>query len=293
MTEESDTPDAPDPGAFIDAAAVAAYRRDGVVCLRGAIGPSWLERIAEGIEADRAAPGPFFRDQTPEGSPARYLFSYWMWPDNPAIAAVARTGPAPAIAARLLGAARAHLLMDNWFLREAGAANGAPWHHDEPYFDFTGGGMCAVWIPLEAATEEEGLTFIAGSHRDYPLFQPKNFKLDQAFDGVGSDYAVMPDFDAPSFDDRRLSWGMAPGDCLVFDLRTVHGASAGRRPLDKTIRRLSLRYGDQDVRFRPRGSWTAETARFLEEQGQAVDAPLDCPMLPRVWPPTDWTRGAA
>lgn len=270
---------------FIDEATRAAYRRDGVACLRGVIGRRWLDLIAEGIEADRAAPGRFFRDQTPEGSPARYLFSYWMWPENPPIATVAREGPVPAIAAGLLGAARAYLLMDNWFLREAGAANGAPWHHDEPYFDFTGGGMCAVWIPLEAATPEEGLSFIAGSHRDYPLFQPRNFKLDQPFDGVAEDYAAMPDFSDPSFDDRRLSWEMAPGDCLVFDLRTVHGASAGRRPLAKTIRRLSLRYGDQDVRFHPRGPWTAETSEFLMERGQRADAPLDCPMLPRVWPP--------
>jgi ectoine hydroxylase-related dioxygenase (phytanoyl-CoA dioxygenase family) len=175
--------------------------------------------------------------------------------------------------------------MDNWFLREAGALNGAPWHHDEPYFDFAGGSMCAVWIPLEDATAAEGLTFIAGSHRDFPLFAPKNFKLDEPFDGVGADYAAMPDFDDPAFDERRLSWEMAAGDCLVFDLRTVHGASAGRKPLAKTIRRLSLRYGDQDVRFHPRGPWTEETAGFLIDAGQRPDAPLDCPMLPRVWPP--------
>jgi hypothetical protein len=269
-----------------DAAVVRRdYRRDGVVCLRDVIGAGERARIAEGIEADRAEPGPFFRDQTPDGSPARYQFSYWMWPDNPAIAEVALRGSAPGLVAALLEAERLHLLMDNWFLREAGALNGAPWHHDEPYFDFEGGQMAAVWIALEDVSAAEGLTFIAGSHRDQPLFQPKNFKLDQPFDDVGPDYAVMPDFDAPAFEARRRCWDMAVGDCLIFDLRTVHAATAGQRPLDRTIRRLSLRYGDEGVRFRPRGPWTRETSDYLIAQGQVPNAPLECPMLPVVWPP--------
>jgi ectoine hydroxylase-related dioxygenase (phytanoyl-CoA dioxygenase family) len=270
---------------MIDDAMRGQFVSDGVICLRAAIPPRARDLIAAGIARDRAAPGRFFRDQTPEGSPARYLFSYWIWPENPEIAEVARTGPVPALAAGLMRATRAFLLMDNWFLREAGAENGAPWHHDEPYFDFDGGRMCAVWIPLEATSAAEGLSFIRGSHRDFPLLQPKNFKRDQPFEGVGPDYAVAPDFDDPAFDDRRLSWDLTPGDCLVFDLRTVHGATAGRRPLARTIRRLSLRYGDQDVRFRPRGPWTQETAAFLMARGQRADAPLGGAMTPRVWPP--------
>ncbi len=284
-TVAAERADAAEPPSFaaVDEAARAAYAADGVVCLRRAFDAAWLETIAAGIERDRAAPGRFFRDQTPEDSPARYLFSYWMWPENPEIRRAACDSPAPRLVAELLGAERVNLLMDNWFLREAGALNGAPWHHDEPYFDFTGGRMCAVWIPLERATPAEGLTFIAGTHREGTLYQPKNFKLDTAFDGVGPDYAEMPDFDDPAYDGRRRAWTVEAGDCLVFDLRTVHSATAGRRPLDRTIRRLSLRYGDQDVLFSPRGPWTRETSDFLIDQGQRPDAPLDCPMLPVVW----------
>ncbi|GIT27692.1 MAG: hypothetical protein CM1200mP41_37360 [Gammaproteobacteria bacterium] len=41
-------------------------------------------------------------------------------------------------------------------MREIGATTAAPWHHDEPYFDFTGR-LCVVWLPLEAAPKSEGL----------------------------------------------------------------------------------------------------------------------------------------
>src|SRR5262245_20253373 len=103
----------------------AAYDRDGVVCLRQAFAHNWLEQMAAGIEQDRRQPGRFFRDQSPEGSPARYVFSYWSWPGNPALRDVVLHSPAAEIAGRLINAKHITMIMDNWFLREAGATNGA------------------------------------------------------------------------------------------------------------------------------------------------------------------------
>jgi ectoine hydroxylase-related dioxygenase (phytanoyl-CoA dioxygenase family) len=269
----------------VDEAALVAYERDGVVCLRNIFGPEWLAAIAEGIEADCRAPGRFFRDQTPEGSPAKYLFSFWAWQNLPSFHRVIFDSPAGEIAGRLMRAEAATMIMDNWFLREAGATNGAPWHHDEPYFDFAGGRMCSVWIPLESVTAEEGLTFVAGSHRWGKLFMPLYFRDRVPYDGVAEDtaYAPVPDIDAAPERYRLVSWDMNQGDCLVFDLRSLHGATAGTRPLQRTIRRLSLRFGDEQVRFKPRGVWTEEITQFLIEQGQAVGETLNCRILPVAW----------
>jgi len=255
--------------AACDASARASYDRDGVVCLRQAFAPHWLGQIADGIAQDCARPHRFFRDETPPGSPAKYLFGFWSWPDNPALRDVVFNSPAAGIAGRLMGADAVTMIMDNWFLREAGATNGAPWHHDEPYFDFDGGRMCAIWIPLEPASREEALTFAAGSHRWGKLFMPFDFRDRVAFDGVAAHggYAALPDIDGAPETYRLIAWALEPGDCLVFDLRTLHCATAGTRPLPRTIRRLSLRFGDQDVRFRPRGVWTEEITRFLIDQG--------------------------
>ena len=38
----------------------------------------------------------------------------------------------------LLDARRVNLVMDNWFLRQAGATSRPPFHHDISYFDFDG-----------------------------------------------------------------------------------------------------------------------------------------------------------
>ena len=132
-----------------------------------------------------------------------------------------------ALIARLLQADRLTLLMDQWFRREAGSTNAAVWHHDEPYFDFVDGGRkCIAWFPLESASRDEGLTLIAGSHRWGRLFMAQNFGQKQPFAGDMSDYAANRETSMNEDSDHFLSWDMQPGDCLIFDFRTLHRALA-------------------------------------------------------------------
>ena len=46
--------------------------------------------------------------------------------------------PTAEITAELLDAKKIHLVMDNWFLREAGSKSSTPFHHDISYFDVEG-----------------------------------------------------------------------------------------------------------------------------------------------------------
>ncbi|HSH44008.1 MAG TPA: phytanoyl-CoA dioxygenase family protein, partial [Arenicellales bacterium] len=158
--------------------------------------------------------------------------------------------------------------------------NGAPWHHDEPYFDFFGGRKCVLWFPLESASRDEGLTFLAGSHRWGRLYMPQNFREHRPFDGDLAGYHVIGDFE--QYHDRFLSWDLEPGDCLVFDFRTLHRATNCTDPLPRTIHRMSLRYGDQDVVFRPRGDWTRETSEYLAALGQRRSRAPETPLTPLV-----------
>ena len=42
------------------------------------------------------------------------------------------------IASELMSAKKINLVMDNWFLREAGSKSSTPFHHDISYFDIKG-----------------------------------------------------------------------------------------------------------------------------------------------------------
>ena len=259
------------------------YNEDGVVCLRNVISEEWIDCTRAGIARNLGQPGHFFRDQTPADSPGRYVFDYWSWQQIPEFAKLILRSPIAAIVGELLEAAHLNLLMDNWFMRESGATSGAPWHHDEPYFDFSGGRKCVFWFPLEPVGVSEGLTFLAGSHCWGKLFMPSNFREKLPFEGDMTGYLPIDSIDFGAPEHRFLNWEMEVGDCLIFDFRTLHVATTETGALPSTIHRMSLRFGDQGVRFKPRGEWTLETSMHLESLGCKPDKPVDCELLPRVW----------
>ena len=106
--------------------AIASYRRNGVVCLRGLVAPKWIEKARRGVLRNLSQPGRFFRDHTPPESPGRYVFDYWTWPDIPEFREVIFDSPLAEISGKLMRAQHVNLVMDNWFMREIGATTAAP-----------------------------------------------------------------------------------------------------------------------------------------------------------------------
>jgi len=270
------------PSPQVTTEAVQAYRDDGVVCLRNVISDQWLDLAHQGVAHNLEHPGRFFRDHTPADSPGRYVFEYWTWRDTPAIKKIILESPLAQIAGELMQAQHVNMVMDNWFMREAGASNGAPWHHDEPYFDFEGT-LCVVWVPLDSAPITDGLTFVRGSHRWGELYVAPQFSENVPFTCEGSAYKPVPDIDADPGAYEFLSWNVNVGDCLVFDFRTLHCVTSKASPAKATQKRLTLRFGAEDTIFNPRGKWTQETSEYLINQGQSPGTAIDCELMPRVW----------
>ena len=266
----------------INSDVIRQFEQSGAVCLRGLFDRKWCDLAHRGIQRNLEHPSPLFRDHTPDGSPGRYVFDFWNWQKIPEFELLIFQSPAGAIAGQLMQSRQSLMIMDNWFMREKGATNGAPWHHDEPYFDFEGR-MCILWFAMEPVSRENGLTFIKGSHRWNKLFIAPQFSENVPFICEGDGYSEMPNIDAHSEDYDFLSWDLDVGDCLVFDIRTIHGATSSSTPLGQTVKSMSLRFGTEDTIFRPRGAWTQEITDHLISLGQKVDQPLDCSLLPCVW----------
>jgi ectoine hydroxylase-related dioxygenase (phytanoyl-CoA dioxygenase family) len=230
---------------------VDAFERDGVVCLRGLFDQEWLDLLARGIARDIETPGRFFKDNSPPGSAGRYLTDFWAWLHIAEFREFAFESPAAAIAASLLRSPQALFLEDNWFLKEPGAETRTPWHQDIPYYDIEGR-MLSIWMPLEPVTRDNGIEFVRGSHRWRRLFIPANFTTGEATQDVrGTHYEVIPDVQADRGAYDIFAWEMSPGDCIVFDGLTVHGAPGN--PSGRTIRRMSTRWTHPDAIYRKRG----------------------------------------
>ena len=95
----------------------AAYDRDGVVCLRQAFDPTWVERMRAAVERDLAAPGPNATNFAEGSTPGRFFGDMYMWQRDSEFRAAALDSPAPAIAAQMMGSGSADFFYDQLFVK--------------------------------------------------------------------------------------------------------------------------------------------------------------------------------
>ena len=164
-------------------------------------------------------------------------------------------------------------------VKEPGTREVTPWHHDLTYYGVDGSQLCSIWLPLDPVPRRACPEFVAGSHRWEKLFYPRKF-IDHRNYGAGAeDYASVPDIDAERGRHRVLSWEMAPGDCIAFHMRTLHGAPATTE-LATRRRGFSTRWLGDDARFALR-PW--KTSPPFPEAQLEPGAPMDHPSFPVVW----------
>lgn len=260
---------------------VAAYRQDGVVCLRRAFDAEWIALLAAGVEKDKAAPGPMARHNTPEGAPGEFFVDFCMWLRFDEFRRFVFDSPAAEIMARLMGARRINFYHDHLLVKEPRTREVTPWHHDQPYYPVDGEMVASIWLPLDPVPREVCPEFIRGSHRWGRWFRPRYFK-----DAPNADLRIeenpfepMPDIEAEREDHEILSWELTPGDCLCFHALTVHGAPAN--PLPGRRRGYSTRWVGEDATYARR---VGQISPPIEGHGLEPGDPLDCAMFPRVWP---------
>ena len=124
------------------------YKKDGAVLIKGKFDRAWIEKLRKGISKDFQNPSPRFVRHTKDDDAPGYFEDFWTWDLFDEFTDFVHNSPTAQIASELMGASQVNLVMDNWFLREAGSKSGAPFHHDISYFDFEGS-MCVLWLPLE------------------------------------------------------------------------------------------------------------------------------------------------
>jgi hypothetical protein len=266
---------------------IAAFRRDGAALLKGKFDPSWIEMLREGVDADMADPSPTLTRHTRDPDAPAYWEDFWVWSRFPQFERFVRRSPCAPIAAELLGAPSVNLVMDNWFLREAGSASRPPFHQDLAYFDFEGT-MCVLWLPLEPVSKENGIAFIRGSHLWDKLFMRVRFGDGHRADAGacmvnGREYHLPPDVEADPGAYDLLQWDLDLGDCIYFDMRTLHGGLSTVTPTE-TVRRFTLRMTAPDGVIRYRGDWAKGERAMFEAAGYREGDRIAGEFFPQLWP---------
>lgn len=262
------------------------FRRDGAVHLKAQFSTDWIEKLRHGIDADIANPTANFARHTKDPDAPAYLEDFWAWDKIPEFEDFVRQSPCAPLAAELLDAPTINLVMDNWFMREAGSSSRPPFHQDLAYFDFEGT-MCVLWLPLEAVNKENGIAFVRGSHLWDKLFMRVRFADGHSsFDPqvvAGQTYHPPPDVNASPEDFELLQWDLELGDCIFFDMRTLHGGLSSVTPTE-TVRRFTLRMTAPDGMIRYRGDWAKDERAIFEAAGYSEGDRIAGDMFPQLWP---------
>jgi len=218
---------------------ITAFQRDGAAVVRGVF-KDWVDVMAAGVAQNMADPGEYASENAV--SKGRFFDDYCNWTRIAPFADVVRNSPAAELAATAMQSDTAQFFHDHVLVKEPGTPKPTPWHQDSPYYFVEGRQTVSLWIPLDPV-QEASLRFIAGSHKWGKMVRPVSWADDSDFYEGDTEWMDVPDPD----DADVLEWAMEPGDAVLFDFRTAHGA----RGNSSTTRRraLSLRWVGDDARF--------------------------------------------
>lgn len=264
---------------LVTQADIEAYRKDGVLVVRGLLTDDEVELAREGIATVLEFPSMLAQVASGVDDPGRFVEDFRRWQDVPEIGTLALTSRTAEVAAALPQTEQVRLYHDHVLVKEGKTRQPTPWHQDQPYYNVDGHGTSA-WIPVDPVPIAGCLELVAGSHEG-PWKMPRTFLDGKAkwFPEGSLDELPEIDADRDAFDIRAAE--LQPGDAIFFDFLTVHGAPGF--PFEGRRRVLSLRYLAADARHAPR-EWT--TSPPFDELYDVLPegAEMDHPLFPVVWP---------
>ena len=245
------------------------YTKDGVVVVRNALTPYWIEQLQRAVEEE------LMRGE-------RY-FAYRNMRSNPGIFQDFCLGSGIGrLVADIGGANWTSLVFDQMFVKEPGTKTQTGWHTDQPYWPISGPIM-TTWIALDKVDADNGaLEFIPGSHAWGKKYRP--FTTDQLGGFVeymakdDPQYVDMPDFEAEREQHEIAHWDLEPGDLLAFDGFIVHSAM-GNRTSTRRRRGYAVRFALEGAQYDPNQG----VAEWLGDDSLSAGDPYKSDKFPEIF----------
>lgn len=263
--------------------ACETYAGLGAVCLRDVF-TDWVELLRAGVERNHNEPGPYFSENAVAEDEGRFWDDYCNWQRIPEFYRFITESNAAQLAAQIMRSKTAQFFHDHVLVKEPNTSKPTPWHQDAPYYFADGTQTVSFWLPLDAVSKAETLRLVAGSNRWSKLVLPVKWLDDAAFYGEQNDqYMALPELDDDHCEESILEWEMQPGDAVLFDFRTVHGARGNSR--DHRRRAFSMR-------------WVGDDGHYTERPGRTSPPypghdMIDGQKLREDWFPVLWPRVTA
>jgi ectoine hydroxylase-related dioxygenase (phytanoyl-CoA dioxygenase family) len=258
---------------------IAAFSRDGAVCLRQVLSAADVALLREGIDANLRHPSERAKIASRPDDPGRFVEDFCSWQENERYRRFIFESPLAEMAGQLMQSRSVRLYHDHMLTKEPGTRARTPWHQDQPYYNIEGRQNASFWIPVDPVSRAMTLELVAGSHLG-PWLMPRSFMDAQAKWFPEGHLADLPDIDADRARHRILGWAMEPGDVVCFHMLTLHAAAG----VDGSSRRrvFSVRVLGDDIVHAPRAWKTSPDFPGLADTLPA-GSPMEHPLFPLLW----------
>ena len=267
---------------------VDTYHRDGVLLLKDMFDKDWIELLNKGLDVNCGSPTERARIWDKDDSGHTMFYDTLGWRKIEEYKNFIFNSPAAQICSHLMKATTINFFFDAVFVRSPGTKFETPWHQDEPYWSIEGYDACTLWMPLVPVKQKNSLSFVPGSHLLKSVFNQYNFADLTGNSKDQVDFSKIADQEFPDInaDPERfgvVSWEMQPGDCVVFNGRTMHGGS-GKLDNDRDLRVFTTKWlgDDARIKFRNCGMDPDFSSLMIEKGLKSGDRP-DTDLYPQIW----------
>ena len=266
----------------INETACDSYAESGAICLRGVF-TEWVDLLREGVERNHNEPGPYYSENVNTEDGGSFWDDYCNWQRIPEFKRFITESNAAQLAAEIMCSQSAQFFHDHVLVKEPNTPKPTPWHQDAPYYFADGTQTVSFWLPLDVVSKKETLRLVAASNHWPKLVLPVKWIDDEDFYGDQNDqYMSMPEIDETAAE-TILEWEMEPGDAVLFDFRTVHGARGNLQ--NQRRRAFSMRWVGDDGHYAERPGKTSPPFPGHDMQ--------DGQKLREDWFPVLWPRESA
>ena len=226
------------------------YATQGAVCLRGLF-TDWVDVLKAGVERNKQEPGPYFSENVSGNDTGQFWDDYCNWQRIPEFKQFISESGAAEWAAQIMGSRSAQFFHEHVLVKEPNTSKPTPWHQDAPYYFVDGKQTVSFWLPLDPVSQEQTLRFVAASNQWPKLVRPIKWLDEASFYGEQKEqYMDLPELDGDDCGQTILEWDMQPGDAVLFDFRTVHGARGNFQ--SNRRRAFSMRWVGDDAVYTQR-----------------------------------------
>jgi len=228
------------------------------------------ERARPLLEADSFAPeGMFFYDVA-------------AWKHDRGVREVAFDSALPGIVSTLLDARYLNFWEDTTFVKAPHTRQKTAFHQDLAYFQIEGEQCVIVWIPLDPADLENGVTqYVRGSHLWGQTFAPNVFVSQTPIST--SPEIRCPDMETAPERYDIVSFAVEPGDVINRDVRTIHGLDDNRSITWRSA--VCFRYCGDRIRYRDRAGAIPQSGVMHDLRDGDRLLAADYPVVwPKPWP---------